>query len=409
MSISLRAGARCALAIAIGLFLGGFAGAEDGWARYRVYVRDAADAQKLTDSSLTLYAEQVTLGTTDVAVPPSKITELWGLGLAYRWVQDLPNVEMDRSGLPSTQDYKTEYLNYDNIIAQYEQWRLAHPRLITRTQIGTSIQNRPIWAYRIWSPVDRVNTASPKGPKQCYLMIGLIHAREWIAGSVPMYCTDMLISKYYTDPAYRTLLNKFAVYVVPCLNPDGYSYTWTNNRLWRKNRRNNGGGSYGVDLNRNFAKGWGGGGSSGNSNSETYRGTAAFSEPESNALRNFSLTLPPIKGFMDWHSYSELILYPWGYSSSQTNKAAQFNTMAVNMRNAMVAGGGRSYGYGQIYHTLYQASGVTVDWYFDQFQSMAMTIELRDTGQYGFELPPSQILPTCKEAWSGFDSMLKQL
>ncbi len=100
----------------------------------------------------------------------------------------------------------------------------------------------------------------------------------------------------------------------PCRHPDGYSYTWTNNRLWRKNRRPNPNGSTGVDLNRNWGYQWGGEGASTSQGSDTYRGASGFSEPETQAIRDFITNRPYIRAHVDVHSYSQLILSPWGYT-----------------------------------------------------------------------------------------------
>lgn len=407
LSRRLLIGAACILSMG----LAAVAWAGQGWMRFALDVETPEQAQRLGDSTLRLFSDNIAIGRTDIALRAKDLPELWALGIRFEKVSDLPDMEgWDRNYAGAQADYKTEYLRYNDIIAQYEAWRLAHPKLITRVQIGSSWGNRPLYAYRIWNPVIKVGGASLRKPKNSFLITATQHAREWISTSVPMYICDTLITKVATETTYQNLLNKFAVYIVPVMNPDGYEYSWTNDRMWRKNRRNNGGGSYGVDLNRNFSVGWGqNGGSSGNSNSETYRGPSAFSEPETSALKNWAATVPSIKGTIDFHSYSELILWPWGYTTSQSQHHSWFNTLATNMRNAMVQGGGHSYTIGQTSTTLYIASGIAPDYFYGTYGSAGFTIELRDTGQYGFLLPPSQILPTVKEAWSGFDSLLKQL
>jgi hypothetical protein len=172
--------------------------------------------------------------------------------------------------------------------------------------------------------------------------------------------------------------------------------------MWRKNRRFNGGTSYGVDINRNFSVGFGGSGSSGTSTSDIYRGPSAFSEPESAALRNFCRTIPNLVGYIDYHSYAEKILWPYAYTNSPPSNPGVLDGIATSMVNSMVAGGGHAYIHGQASTTLYIASGTTKDYFYDTYGTKAYTIELRDTGTYGFLLPEAQIAATQDEAWAAF-------
>ena len=238
------------------------------------------------------------------------------------------------------------------------------------------------------------------------VIIGGIHAREWISPSTCMYFADNLIDRIKNDPAYANLMRRVAVYIIPSLNPDGYVYTWTNDRYWRKNRRNNGNGTRGVDLNRNYATGWGGQGSSSNTSSEIYRGPSPMSEPENQGLANLVQNLPNVVGFIDYHSYSQLIMWPWGYQSALCPDDAVHRFVGGRMRSAIFNYSGMVYQDGPINTTIYPASGTTVDWFYSPIGAISMTVELRDTGQYGFLLPESQILPTQQENWQAFQSFL---
>lgn len=386
------------LVAALALF--GSASAQEGWTRYRVYVDNEFEAQVLTDSELGLFSEQVAVGTTDVIVGPKQLPELLRLGLDFEYVSDLPPADAWRDRVsPQLDDYRYAYLPYNDIIAQYEIWRLANPAIVTRTRIGTSWNNRAIWAYRI------SNAKTPTSQVANVVIIGGIHAREWVSPSVAMYLTDTLIDKIKNEPAYGNLMQRAALYVVPSLNPDGYVHTWTNNRYWRKNRRNNGG-SYGVDLNRNLATGWGFPGASSNASSDTYRGPSAFSEPETRALRDLVLGLPNVAGFIDFHSYSQLTMWPWGYLEPLCAHDAIHRRIGNRMSAAIQAQSGMVYNTGPIYTTIYPASGTTVDYMYNPINAISLTIELRDTGQFGFLLPENQILPTQMENWEGFRSFL---
>lgn len=385
--------------------------AQLGWHRYRLYVTNDAEAQRLIDSSLQLFSHDVEIGEVDVVVAPGMLLELWRLGIRYSYVGRLRDADSWKDeGLDRAFDYQNSYGRYDPIIQQYEDWRAQYPQFVSRTQIGTSINGRAIWAYRIWNPWGfQVNDP----PAKTIFFQGVQHAREWVATSVPMFITDMTLRRMGTTATFGRLMHKFQLVVIPVANPDGYEYSWTNDRYWRKNRRNNGSGSFGVDLNRNWATGWGGEGSSGNRDSEVYRGTAAFSEPETRAIRDYANAIHatnPIVGFIDFHSYGQYILWPWGYTSALPPTQTELNNVASAMRTAMVNGGGRSYTIGHTYRTLYPASGIAPDWFYSTFGNIpCYTVELRDTGAFGFELPPSQILPTCQENWSGVQEFYNQL
>src|SRR5205085_9403103 len=124
------------------------------------------------------------------------------------------------------------------------------------------------------------------------------HAREWATVPLPEYCAEQLLTKYATDPHIQGLVNSVEFIFVPIMNPDGYDYTWTTTRLWRKNRHSGIAGcgtTVGVDLNRNWGYQWGGEGASTACNNETYRGPSAFSEPETQVMRNFVQANPRIR------------------------------------------------------------------------------------------------------------------
>lgn len=391
------------LGICIFVFaLVGSASAGSEWTRYRLFVRDATEAQRVSDSSLELFSDNVVIGETDVIVGPNEAHELLRLGIPFAFVSTLPNPKGWDIGYPEGIDYRNQYFRYNTILTQFEEWRTTKPNLVSRQQIGTSWGNRPIYAYRV-APVGRT------APDKSVVMIFGIHAREWISPAVGMHLFERMLNHYsgpggsaasynYGGPRFPT---RTAYYFIPVLNPDGYEYTWTNNRMWRKNRRNIGGGVYGVDLNRNFSKGWGGGGSSGDPSSSTYRGPSAFSEPETNGLRNWMDTIPPVVGFIDFHSYGQYILWAWGYSFNQAPGETWLRATGFRIRDDILAVYGRSYTTGPTSSTLYQASGVSPDYVYDRFNAAAYTIELRDDGEFGFILPENQIAPTQDEAWQG--------
>ncbi|MEO6037935.1 MAG: M14 family metallopeptidase, partial [Saprospiraceae bacterium] len=183
------------------------------------------------------------------------------------------------------------YQTHDEILAMLDDMRAKFPDLITvRKVVSDSIlthEGRPQWFVKISDHAD-LNETEP-----AVLYTALHHAREPNGMSQMLFYMWHLLENYPTDPEVKYLVDHEELYFIPCLNPDGYIYNETNNPngggYWRKNRRVNGDGTFGVDLNRNYGYQWGfnDSGSSPNTGSETYRGPGPFSEPESRMLRDF--------------------------------------------------------------------------------------------------------------------------
>jgi len=372
------------------------------WYTYRVFCPNAASVQKLADSSATLISERMG-AVTEIAAPNP--TEIRRLGLRFEQTGRITDPRIPYQRLTDGSDYKTEYLTNDEIILQFEDWRSRYPSLIQRDQIATTEQGRPVWVYRLHNPYSLL-------PSMGIFYHGLIHAREWISGSVCMYLFDSLLSDALsTGPGWQRI-TRFEFNVVPVLNPDGYAYSWDSFRLWRKNRRDNGNNRWGVDLNRNYPIGWGGVGSSGNPSSDTYRGPAPFSEPELAGLRDYlenRSAKVPLRYTLDYHSYGQYVIHPLGYTEDPAPDFAALNAIAHVYGAAVEATGSSNYTIGQSAVVQYPAGGTSEDYYYDQFGSLGGTIELRPTGSPGFELPPSQILPTAREHWAGFIAALAYL
>lgn len=297
----------------------------------------------------------------------------------------------DRGFFDAYQDY-TGVSNYVNSLAS------SYPGFVTRISLGNSLQGREIFGCRVTSPAPPIG-GSPRKP--VVFFNSEQHAREWIGVMVDMYIATQILSQYPTDPTIKKLLDTYEFVFVPLSNPDGYNITWTTNRMWRKNARVISGVVRGVDLNRNWSVGWGlSSGSSGSSTSETYRGTAPFSEPETQVLRDYVLSIPKLAASIDFHSYSQLVLRPWTYQYTLPPGIAAFDRIGNAMVGAIASSTGASYQYGGP-DILYLASGTAPDWCLGTTGAIALTIELRDTGQYGFVLPVSQIIPSGNDGLAG--------
>ena len=183
----------------------------------------------------------------------------------------------------------------------------ARPDLGELHEVGRSVERRPILALRI---------GERRGNCRKVLYWGCHHAREWVAVEVPFLLAKDIIERA-NQSSIHPLLSNGEIWVVPMVNPDGHEYSRTIDRLWRKNRRPNPDGSLGIDLNRNYGYMWGtlnNATSSRVPSDSTYFGPRAFSEPETRAIRDL-IGRELFNGIVTYHSYSQLILYPWGLHS----------------------------------------------------------------------------------------------
>ena len=282
------------------------------------------------------------------------------------------------------------FYTFDEILADLDTMFQLYPNLITeKDSIGTSHEGRTIWAVKI-SNNPNINEDEP-----AVGFDALTHAREPQGMATLMYFMWYLLENYGTDPEVTYLLDNREIYCVPCFNPDGYEYNRQNNPngggLWRKNRRDNGG-SFGVDLNRNFGYKWGydNNGSSPEPTSNTYRGPAPFSEPESRAVSDLAI-LHNYGTHFNMHAYSDAYLYPWGYINQQCPDSLTYREFAGDMTalNGYVFGtSGEILGY--------QSNGTVRDWMYgeqvDKSKIFGYTVEFGSSSD-GFWPNQNRIFP----------------
>ncbi|KAJ3015041.1 hypothetical protein HKX48_004814 [Thoreauomyces humboldtii] len=328
------------------------------------------------------------------------ISSLVSSGLAnvtvlHNNLQQVVDAERKRLHAPvaAAASFFTEYQTYAKILAFFQALAKANPTLVTYIpSIGKTVKGVDIFAIRITSSKA---AATPK--KQLFIQ-GLIHAREWITGSTVAYMCQQLVTDFATDP---TLLNAVEFVLVPVVNPDGYMYTWTTERLWRKNL---GASGNGVDLNRNYDDGhWNEGGSSDDPTDETYHGVSAASEPETQAVQNYFLAQTNLVGAIDFHSYSQVILRPLGYSESNAPDE-KLNKQAADGIAATIKATTKEVYTSIKSFDLYITTGDSTDFWYKNRRIYAFAIELRPTdggsSGDGFVLAPSQIIPTGKEIYA---------
>lgn len=247
----------------------------------------------------------------------------------------------------------------------------SYPHLARVYNIGDSLEKRNIYALKI---SDNVSMDEEEAE---VLFIGCHHAREWISVEVPLLLGKYLVENYDSNTEIKDLVDRSQIWIVPLLNPDGLEYSIHFYRYWRKNRRDNGDGIYGVDLNRNYGYKWGvdNTGSSPNSYSDVYRGKSPFSEPETQAIRDLSMTRN-FQALISYHNYGQVILYPWGYTRLVSEKDNLLSELAANMSNLIQYVNGNIYDFGQASSSLYLTNGDTTDWAFGAYNIPAYTIEL---------------------------------
>jgi carboxypeptidase T len=269
----------------------------------------------------------------------------------------------------------------------------GQPEIVELHEVGRSVERRPIWALRI---------GERRGSTRKLLFTGCHHAREWLSVEVPYLLAEHLVGHANEQPV-ADWLGRGEIWVVPMTNPDGHEFSRTESRLWRKNRRQNPDGSFGVDPNRNYGYMWGTLNVSTSSQvptDVTYVGPRAFSEPETRAIRDL-IGRELISGVLSYHSYSQLILYPWGYTDSaiaDPEDRDEITRLAERMQALIGDIHGRTYVAKQS-SQLYPTAGDTTDWTYGAYDLPSLTIELRPrtAEEGGFVLPASQIEPTWEE------------
>ncbi|MDA0802466.1 MAG: M14 family zinc carboxypeptidase [Planctomycetota bacterium] len=374
----------------------------------RVSPSTARELRVVLEAATDTWSHGVGPGPIDVVVDERGRAMLDALDIPYCvMIEDLEALVEDERVRLSQQDGG---LAGTNFFADFRPIEVIHARLAEMAQgsggiatevlVGHTLEGREIRGLQI-------AVAAPGVERPALFINGCQHAREWATPPTCLWIAERLITGWQSgDPAISDVLATFDVYVVPVVNADGYVHTWGPERLWRKNRRNNGDGTFGIDLNRNWGFMWGGPGSSGTTSSETYRGPSPWSEPETQAMRDFILARPEIVAAIDFHSYSQLILWPYGFTAAQVPANASVYQASTNaMEQAIEATHGTPYTTGPIAPTLYVADGSSVDWIHEQGSAAAWTIEVRDTGSYGFVMPPSEIVPNAEENFDAFLAM----
>ena len=257
------------------------------------------------------------------------------------------------------------YHTYDEMSEELQTLAAEYPAIARLHDLGVTWEGRHIWAIKVSDHPELEEADEPE-----LLYIGNIHAREIITPEVVMHFLNHLLNNYETDAVIRNLVQTRQFWLVPMMNPDGHWQIEKGNRWWRKNRRPNPDSTYGVDLNRNFSYQWGYDdiGSSGKTWSETYRGPAPFSEPESQAIRNL-VRAHHFVAAMSYHSYGRQWLFSWSYIAANTPHHDIFLELAGNMtRENGYQAGNVSMG------AIYLVNGDTDDYFYGEQNEKEMIL-----------------------------------
>eukprot|EP00063_Salmo_salar_P031912 XP_014006747.1 PREDICTED: carboxypeptidase O isoform X2 [Salmo salar] len=227
-----------------------------------------------------------------------------------------------------------------------------------------------------------------------------IHAREWISPAFCLWFVQYSLNFYNLNNDITEMLNSMDIYVLPVMNPDGYKYTWTTNRMWRKNRSSSKESNcVGTDLNRNFDANWCTKGASNRPCDEIYCGQFPESEPEAEAVANFLRShKDSVKLYLSIHSYGQMLLFPYSCSNEEVPNYAELFELVQEAAMKIRRYYRNNYKYGASAKTIYVAPGGSDDWAYNLGIHYSFTFELEDRGRYGFLLPPSFISNACNEA-----------
>ncbi|MFE7095227.1 M14 family metallopeptidase [Streptomyces erythrochromogenes] len=320
--------------------------------------------------------------------------------------RSLPGIAASPMDFPSAD---SKYHNYAEATAEINTLVAQYPAIASKRVIGKSYQGRDLLAIKISD-----NVATDESEPEV-LFTAHQHAREHLTVEMALYLLKEFTSKYGTDSRVTNAVNGREIWIVPDLNPDGgeYDIATGSYRSWRKNRQPNSGSSYvGTDENRNWNYKWGCcGGSSSSKSSETYRGAAAESAPEVKVVSDFVRSRvvggkQQIKAAIDFHTYSELVLWPFGYTYNDTAPGLTADDLAVYKKIGTSMAASNGYTPEQA-SDLYITDGTIDDWLWGNQKIFSYTFEMYPESGGGGFYPPDEVID--RETARNKDAVLQLL
>ncbi len=351
---------------------------------------DETRATRWVQISATTKQERSAIANAGVSIEAVRSDSIWGFATSdelaavqSRGFTVLGNFDFSvgRGGHQGGLDFPAKdakYHNYAEVTSALRMLAMSHADIARVLSIGQTVEGREMWALHINTSMGTLNGTNSSKPGILY--VGNHHAREHLSVEVPLLYAQHLL-KNRDDPTIWSLLDSRDIWIIPMLNPDGAEFDIDTGRykLWRKNRRNNQDGTFGVDLNRNYSFGWGTGGSSKDTRSDVYMGPSPFSEPETIALKSLVESLPNLTILLSFHTFSELILYPWG---GKYDPIENPQDRAIHENMAKTMAGWNRYKPQQS-SDLYIASGDTTDWAYGERGLVSFTFELSPANSGG--------------------------
>jgi hypothetical protein len=261
---------------------------------------------------------------------------------------------------------RQQYSSYQECIDFFEGVQSSHPDLFRVEYIGETWEKRRIMAVTLSKGMEEADA------KPALFYTGTIHAREWIGVELAIAFAKHVLEHIDYDPQLNDLLSRATFYLVPCANPDGFEFSRTHFSFWRKNRRQNADGSFGVDLNRNFDVGFA---PNKNTASNVYPGPAPFSEPETLALKEFTEGHPNISIALDYHSQGNVFFPAHNFIHEDADDATDLNALASNMAEEIRKVSGREYGIHMGKPPTHLISGSGREFYYAQ-GALSLVVEV---------------------------------
>ncbi|XP_061388142.1 zinc carboxypeptidase-like [Musca vetustissima] len=315
-------------------------------------------------------------------------------------LQSLIDEEKPYEGDDSEEFNWTRYYELEDIYKFLDDILAKYPKVTEPFTIAQSYEGRTVRGIKI---------SLKEGNPGIYIESN-IHAREWITSATATWFINELLTS--TDPEVRNLVENYDWYIVPVLNVDGFTYSHNKDRLWRKTRQPVAHSTcIGTDGNRNFDSYWMVNGASSNPCASDYAGPQANSEPEIKGESEFlSANKDKFNILLAFHCYSQMLLSPYGHTLELPPNNDDLEKVADAYAKAVINMPYKTeYTYGTSAGAMYYAPGSTIDFAYNEADiKITYTIEMRDTGLHGFVLPPTHILPNCKETMAGIVALVKE-